>query len=112
MQPTNYDAGKARRVMQDFLQRFGTQINGVLSITNNMATAAADATIGTKLEGRVPIVSDGGQKEFIDYIRQGKTWATPPFAPKSEAAEALDLAVTYLNGNRKAVFSRRPSSRR
>ena len=104
MQPANYDAGKARRVMQDFVQRFGTQINGVLSITNNMATAAADALIGTKLEGKVPIVSYGGQKEFIDYIRQGKVWATTPFAPKSEAAEALDLAVACLNGDRKPVF--------
>jgi ribose transport system substrate-binding protein len=104
MQPANYDAGKARRVMQDFVQRFGTRINGVLAITNNMGTAAADALIGTKLEGKVPIVSYGGQKEFIDYIRQGKTWATTPFAPKSEAAEALDLAVNCLNGDRRPVF--------
>jgi ABC-type sugar transport system substrate-binding protein len=104
MQPANYDAGKARRVMQDFAQRFGTQINGVLSITNNMATAAADAMIGTKLEGKVPVVSYGGQKEFIDYIRQGKVSATTPFAPKSEAAEALDLAVACLNGDKRPVF--------
>ena len=104
MQPANYDAGKARRVMQDFAQRFGTQINGVLSITNNMATAAADAMIGTQLEGKVPVVSYGGQKEFIDYIRQGKVSATTPFAPKSEAAEALDLAVACLNGDKKPVF--------
>jgi ABC-type sugar transport system substrate-binding protein len=104
MQPANYDAGKARRVMQDFVQRFGTQIDGVLSITNNMATAAADAMIGTKLEGKVPVVSYGGQKEFIDYIRQGKVSATTPFAPKSEAAEALDLAVACLNGDKKPVF--------
>ena len=104
MQPANYDAGKARRVMQDFVQRFGTRINGVLAITNNMGTAAADALIGTKLEGKVPIVSYGGQKQFIDYIREGKVWATTPFAPKSEAAEALDLAVKCINGDRQPIF--------
>jgi ABC-type sugar transport system substrate-binding protein len=104
MQPANFDASKARRVMQDFVQRFGTRINGVLAITNNMGTAAADALIGTKLEGKVPIVSYGGQKQFIDYIRQKKTWATTPFAPQSEAAEALDLAVDCLNGDRSPVF--------
>jgi ABC-type sugar transport system substrate-binding protein len=60
--------------------------------------------IGTKLEGKVPVVSYGGQKEFIDYIRQGKVSATTPFAPKSEAAEALDLAVACLNGDKKPVF--------
>jgi ABC-type sugar transport system substrate-binding protein len=102
--PADYDATKARQVMQDFIQRYGTKINGVLSITNNMGTAAADAMTGTPLEKKTPIVSYGGQKEFINYIRDGRAYGTTPFAPKSEAAEALDLAVACINGDRAPVF--------
>ena len=58
---------------------------------------------GTPL-ANIPIVSMGGQKQFIDYIRAGKTYGTTPFAPKSEAAEALDLAVACLNGDKTPVF--------
>ncbi len=102
--PADYDAAKARSVMQDFVQSFGDKINGALVITNNMATAAADVLVGTPLEGKVPIVSYGGQKDFIDYIRAGKTYATTPFAPKSEAAQALDLAVACINGDKAPVY--------
>ena len=102
--PADYDAAKARAVMQDFVQTFGDKINGALVITNNMSTAAADVLTGTPLEGKVPITSYGGQKEFIDYIREGKTYSTTPFAPKSEAAQALDLAVNCINGDKKPVY--------
>jgi ABC-type sugar transport system substrate-binding protein len=102
--PADYDAAKARSVMQDFVQSFGDKINGALVITNNMATAAADVLIGTPLEGKVPIVSYGGQKDFIDYMREGKAYATTPFAPKSEAAQALDLAIACINGDKTPVY--------
>lgn len=102
--PADYDAAKARSVMQDFVQSFGDKINGALVITNNMGTAAGDVLVGTPLEGKVPIVSYGGQKDFIDYIRSGKTHATTPFAPKSEAAQALDLAVACINGDKTPVY--------
>lgn len=102
--PADFDAAKARSVMQDFVQSFGDKINGALVITNNMGTAAADVLTGTPLEGKVPIVSYGGQKDFIDYIRAGKTYATTPFAPKSEAAQALDLAVACINGDKTPVY--------
>jgi ribose transport system substrate-binding protein len=101
--PADYDSGKARSVMQDFIQRYGKKIDGVLAITNNMGTAAADALTGTAL-ANIPIVSMGGQKQFIDYIRAGKAYGTTPFAPKSEAAQALDLAVACLNGDKTPVF--------
>jgi ribose transport system substrate-binding protein len=101
--PADYDAAKARQVMQDFAQRYGDQIDGILVITNNMATAAADALVDTPLQG-TPIVSYGGQQQFLDYIKQGLTFATTPFAPHAEAAQALDLAVACINGDKTPVF--------
>jgi ribose transport system substrate-binding protein len=101
--PADYDSAKARQVMQDFAQRYGEQIQGILAITNNMGTAAADALVGTPLQG-TPIVSYGGQQQFIDYIKQGLTYGTTPFAPLAEAAQALDLAVACINGDKTPVF--------
>jgi ribose transport system substrate-binding protein len=104
-QPGDYDAEKARNIMTDFVQRFGSQINGALVITNNMATAAADVVAATpELAGKVPITSYGGQGQFIDYIKAGKTYSTTPFAPYDEGVAAVDLAVQCANGDKTAVF--------
>ena len=99
-----YDAGKARALMQNYIQRYGDRINGVLSITNNMATAAADVIFNSPLKGKVAISSTGGQKQMIDYIRQGKATSTVVEIPTDEAAQALKLAVDCLKGNKKQVF--------
>ncbi len=104
-QPGNYDAVQARNIMTDFVQRFGTQINGVLSITANMATAAADViAANSSLAGKVPIVSFWGSSQFQSYIKAGKTYATTAFAPYDEGVAAIDLAVECAHGDKSPIF--------
>lgn len=104
VQAADFDSAKARSVMQNFIQRYGSKINGVLAITNNMATSAADAVYESSLRGKVTIVSTGGQGQFVNYIKSGKAYATTPEVPVTEAKRAVDLLVDCMNGDRKPVF--------
>lgn len=104
VQAADFDSAKARSVTQNFIQRYGSKINGLLAITNNMATAAADAIDESALKGKVTIVSTGGQGQFIDYIKAGKAYATTPEVPVTEAKEAVKMLVDCMNGDKKPVF--------
>jgi ABC-type sugar transport system substrate-binding protein len=103
-QQAYYDAEKARALMQNYLQRFGAKINAVLSITNNMGVAAADVIAKSPYKGKIAISSTGGEKQFIDYIKQGKATSTVVEVPTDEAGKAFDLAVDCMKGNKKPVF--------
>ena len=103
-QQAYYDAEKARTLMQNYLQRYGAKINAVLSITNNMAVAAADVIAASPYKGKIAISSTGGEKQFIDYIKQGKATSTVVEIPTDEGGKAFDLAVDCLKGNKKPVF--------
>src|SRR5690606_4876425 len=100
----DWDSAKARSLMQDYIQRFGDQITGALIVSNNMATAAADAVFESALKGTVSIVSSGGQQQFIDYIKEGKVYATTPEVPVTEGAEAIKQAAACLQGDTEQVF--------
>jgi len=104
MQTADFDSAKARTVTQNFIQRYGSDMDGLLAITNNMASAAADAVEQSALKGEVTIVSTGGQGQFIDYIKEGKAYATTPEAPVSEAEAALQLVVDCLEGDTTPTF--------
>lgn len=104
VQAADFDSAKARSVTQNFIQAHGEKINGILAITNNMATSAADAVYESKLRGKVTIVSTGGQGQFVDYIKQGKAYATTPEVPVTEAKQALDLLVKCMKGDDAPVF--------
>jgi ribose transport system substrate-binding protein len=104
VQAADFDSAKARAVTQNFIQRHGEDIDGILAITNNMATAAADAVYESDLRGEVTIVSTGGQEQFIEYIKDGKAYATTPELPVTEAKEAMNLLVQCLQGDDEPVF--------
>jgi hypothetical protein len=86
------------------IQRYGDQINGVLSITTNMAVAAADVIHNSPLKGgRDP---DSGQK-MIDYIRrQGDP---DRGGINGRAAKAPELAVDCLK-ERTRLFQYEPAA--
>lgn len=100
----NFDAEKARAVMQSYIQKYGDEINGVLAVTNNMAVAAADVIAASKLAGKVVVSSTGGQEAFIDQIRSGKATSTVVEIPTDELAKAVEVAVDCLRGDKEPVF--------
>lgn len=100
----NFDSEEARSVMQSYIQQYGDRISGVLAVTNNMATAAADVVGASDLAGKVVISSTGGQKAFIDQILLGKATSTVVEIPTDEAAKAVELAADCLRGDTEPVF--------
>jgi ABC-type sugar transport system substrate-binding protein len=94
----------ARKTMQDLIQKYGDQINGALFTQNASSVAAADVIEASPLKGTIPIASMGGQETFVEYIKDGKLWATTPEAPYDTAAKALDLATECINGDTAPVY--------
>ena len=92
--------------MQDLIQRYGDEIDGAVFTQNVSSVAAADVIESSPLEKEIPIASMGGQQTFINYIAEGKLWATTPEAPFDTAAKALELTVDCINGDTEPVYFR------
>lgn len=103
-QQADFDAAKARAVMQGYIQKHGDKIDGVLAITGNMGVAAADVIATSNLAGEVAITSTGAPKAFVDRIRSGKASSSAVELPVDEAAKAVELAVDCLEGDKEPVF--------
>ncbi len=104
VEPDNFEAAKARSVMQNLLQRYGDEIEGAFITTNFEAVAAADVIAASPQKGTIPIVSNGGWSKYIDYISDDRTTAVIPFAPQDEAKKALELAIECIEGDTEPVY--------
>lgn len=103
-QPADYDAAKARTVMQNFVQQYGDQITGVIAAADNMAEAAADYVATSKLKGKVAIGGFGGQKTFFDRITAGKAYASVPFPVVDDGKRAMDRIAECIKGDKSTKF--------
>jgi len=103
VQPAEFDPAKARSVMQNFIQRYGDEIQGVLAIGDQMGSAAATVVAESELAGKVQIGGFGAEKEFVRAIENGEATVTVPFAPVEDWEKAVELAVECINGNTEPV---------
>jgi ribose transport system substrate-binding protein len=108
VQPADFDPAKAQTVTQNFLQRFGGRINGLLAIGDQMGAAAANVIDQSNLKGKVKIGGFGAEKEFVDDIRAGKATATVPFAPIDDYDKAVELAAKCIAGDKSPVRVKTP----
>ncbi|MCY4630040.1 MAG: sugar ABC transporter substrate-binding protein [bacterium] len=106
LRDAGFAAEDARKTMQDLIQRYGDEIDGAVFTQNVSSVAAADVIEASPLEKEIPIASMGGQQTFINYIAEGKLWATTPEAPFDTAAKALELTVDCINGDTEPVYFR------
>lgn len=103
VQPAEFDPAKARNVMQNFIQRYGDEIGGVLAIGDQMGSAAATVVAESELAGEVKIGGFGAEAEFVKAIEQGDATVTVPFAPIEDYEKAVELAVECINGDTEPV---------
>jgi len=103
-QPADYDAAKARTVMQNFVQKYGDQITGVIAAADNMAEAAADFIATSKLKGKVAVGGFGGQKTFFDRITAGKAYASVPFPVVDDGKRAMNRIAECIKGDKNTTF--------
>ncbi len=106
LRDAGFAAEDARKTMQDLIQRYGDEIDGAVFTQNVSSVAAADVIEASPLEKEIPIASMGGQQTFINYIAEGKLWATTPEAPFDTAAKALELTVDCINGDTEPIYFR------
>lgn len=103
-QPADYDQAKARAVMQDYVQRFGDKITGVITASDAMGHTVADYLGKSELAGKVTIGSVSGQKIFVDDILAGKAFATVPQPVVDDGERAMKRIAECIAGDKKTVF--------
>lgn len=108
VQPADFDPAKARTVMQNFIQRFGDQIDGVLVADDGMGASAAEVIAQSDLAGNVVLGSFGGQKDYVQDIKDGKAYATIPFVPVLDGEKAVELAADCMAGDTEPVVFNAP----
>lgn len=104
-QPADYDPAKARSVMQDYVQRYGDQITGVITAADSMSETVADYLATTDLADQVVVGSFGGQKTFVDMIAaDGPAFATVPLPVVDDGARAMERIAECIKGDTDTVF--------
>jgi ABC-type sugar transport system substrate-binding protein len=103
-QPADFDPAKARNVMQDFVQRYGDKITGVITAADSMSIAVAEYLDTSELSGKVTIGSFSGYQPFVDLIKAGKAFATVPQPLLDDGARAMKRIAECIEGDKKTVF--------
>ncbi|MGI4745788.1 MAG: substrate-binding domain-containing protein [Janthinobacterium lividum] len=98
MQPGNWARNQAYSVMQDWLSRYGTQINGVVSENDDMAIGAIQAMREKGLAGKIPITAVDGIKDGMRAVRDGTLLETNLQDGPLELGMAVQVAVDHING--------------
>jgi ribose transport system substrate-binding protein len=98
IQPGNWARNQAYSVMQDWLSRYGTQINGVISENDDMAIGAIQAMREKGLSGKIPVTAVDGIKDGMRAVRDGTLLETNLQDGPLELGMAAQVAVDVVNG--------------
>ncbi len=98
MQPANWERTQAYKLMQDWLSRYGTQINGLIAENDDMAIGAIQALKEKGLNGKIPVSGVDAIKDGLRAIRSGDMIQTNLQNGALELGMAVQVAVDYLNG--------------
>ena len=96
-QPGDWNREKAQRVMENFLTKYGDQIDGVYSGDDNMGVGALNAA---KAAGRSDIVFVGATNFSVGYeaMERGEYWGSIYQSPVDDAKNALATAIAVAKG--------------
>jgi ribose transport system substrate-binding protein len=98
MQPANWDRTQAYKLMQDWLSRYGNQINGLISENDDMAIGSIQALKEKGLNGKIPVSGVDAIKDGLRAIRSGDMIQTNLQNGALELGMAVQVAVDHLNG--------------
>ncbi len=102
-QPAYWRKDKAVQVMQDFITRFGTQLNAVYGHDDTLGIGAAIAMeeAGIK-KGAIPIVGIGGSREGLKAVADGIMYGTIMQSPVVETNKLVPVIIDILAKGMKA----------
>jgi ribose transport system substrate-binding protein len=102
-QDGNWSVNKGQSIMENFITRFGKQIDGVLSsdgYTGTGAYLAVDAAVkaGTLDDGHIKFSDPNGVATTYDLVKQGKYAATVLQLPQDDAEFSFKIAIKVAEG--------------
>jgi len=98
MQPGEWQRTKAYSIMQDWLSRYGSKIDGVISENDDMAIGAIQALREKGLAGKMPVVGVDGIKDGMRAVRDGTELETNLQDGPLELGMAMQVAVNKARG--------------
>jgi ribose transport system substrate-binding protein len=102
-QDSNWSVNKGQSLMENFITRFGKQIDGVISsdgYTGTGAYLATDAAVkaGTIDAGHIKFSDPNGVATSYDLVKEGKYSATVLQLPQDDAEFSFKIAIKVAAG--------------
>ena len=103
-QPADWNRAKAQSVMDDFITKYGSKIDGVYAADDNMGAGALNAIEAAKNAGRLPknknikIVGATNFAVGYDAMKKGLYYGSVVQSPVTDAQNALKVAVEVAEG--------------
>ena len=98
IQPANWKRTEAYSVAQDFLSRYGSKIDGVISENDDMAIGTIQALREKGLAGKIPVVGVDGIKDGMRAVRDGNEIETNLQDGPLELGMATQVAIDAAEG--------------
>ncbi|MBE7210543.1 MAG: substrate-binding domain-containing protein [Gluconacetobacter diazotrophicus] len=98
IQPGNWMRNKAYGIMQDWLSRYGNQINGIISENDDMAIGAIQALKEKGLAGKIPVTAVDGIKDGMRAVKDGNLIETNLQDAPLELGMAVQVAINHVQG--------------
>ena len=93
-----WDRAKAVEIMEDFITRYGEDIDLVYAMDDNLAIGAVEALHSAGLSGKIPVIGYNGMADAFELIKSGEMYSTliqPLYWGGGVAVQAM---VDYLEG--------------
>lgn len=97
-QTANWDPAEAKSVMENFITRYGSDIDAVFAQDDNTGAAAAEVLKEANMLPPVLVVGTGGTKNGLAAIRSGLMYGTMDQSPTTDAKQGLELALKIVAG--------------
>ena len=93
-----WDRAKAVEIMEDFITRYGEDIDLVYAMDDNLAIGAVEALRSAGLNGKIPVIGYNGMSDAFELIKSGEMYSTliqPLYWGGGVAVQAM---YDYLTG--------------
>ena len=98
IQPGNWARNQAYSITQDWLSRYGSKIDGIISENDDMAIGAIQALKEKGLAGKIPVTGTDGIKDGMRAVRDGTELESNLQDGPLELGMAVQVAVNHVQG--------------
>jgi len=98
MQPTGLQAEKTMQVVSDWITRYGSRLNGIVSADDSGAQIGIDEAVANAHREDIVRVAAGNSKVGMDAVKAGELSAITFQPAESDGAVPMKLAADWFNG--------------